>query len=567
MNRLFPFSLWRVAAIGTLMSLFILCSCGKDHWVPRSVKSKVGPLNVLEIPHRVALLEDGRTALWYRLFLLRSARHSIRIQTFILTDDPVGLLVMEELVRASQRGVSVQLLSDAMFTDIKLERLAMLAHLDNKLEIRIYNPPTDKIAPDFLSLSGAMASWRRFHQRMHSKLLVVDDQVAICGGRNIADEYYDADPKLNFLDLDIVVKGPLVQDISASFQEYWESPLVIPIQWMSDVAAATSEEWNSPLSPHISKDDPIFFDAELARGEPRLTWHQVQRIAFWTDPPHKPAPSEDPTAIAARLASLLGRTQNDLLLQSPYLVLSDQAIEIFKWLRKQQVRVRVSTNSLAATDNWLSYAHSLRQRRMMLEDLKFKIYEIKAFPGDLLIYMPKYDQLRAAVRKVPENQPPGPPDPKLCLHSKTLIIDNWISLVGTYNLDPRSARLNTENGVAIWDASFARYLRSKIERDMHPANSWVVAKQPLPLPLEPIQMLIEEVNELAMTITSFDLWPLRYSALFELREGMEPVPPDHPDFHKHYRTVGLFPGVDFLDLKRILVELTRMLTGVFRPLI
>jgi len=560
----FPISLWRTV---TLICLLVLCGCGKDHWLPRSLESKVAPLGVREAPHRVALLEDGRTALWYRLFLIRTAKHSIRIQTFILTDDPVGLLVMEELERASQRGVTVQLLSDAMFTDVKLERLGEIARRDEGLEIRIYNPPTDKIDPDFLSLSGAMTSWRRFHQRMHNKLLVVDDQVAICGGRNIADEYYDADPKLNFLDLDIVVKGPLVQDISASFKEYWESPLVVPIQWMSDVVDAKSGDENSMQSPHLSKEDAIFFDAELVRGEPRLTWHQVQRIAFWADPPPKPSPSEDPVAIAGRLAGLLGRTQNDLLLQSPYLVLSDRAIQIFKQLRDQHVRVRVSTNSLAATDNWLSYAHSLRQRRKMLEDLKFEIYEIKAFPGDLQKYMPKYDQLRAELREVPQSQPPGPPDPKLCLHSKALIIDNWISLVGTYNLDPRSARLNTENVVAIWDASFARYLRSKIERDMHPVNSWVVAKQPFPLPLLPVQVLIEEVNELAMTITSFDIWPFRYSVLFELREGMEAVPADHPDFHKHYQTVGLFPGVQFLDVKRILVQLTRMLTGVFRPLI
>ena len=559
-----PIRFWRTV---TLICLLVLCGCGKDHWLPRSLESKVAPLGVRESPHRVALLEDGRSALWYRLFLIRSARHSIRIQTFILTDDPVGLLVMEELERATQRGVTVQLLSDAMFTHVKLERLGKLARLEKGLEIRIYNPPTNQINPGFLSLSGAMTNWRRFQQRMHNKLMVVDDQVAICGGRNIANEYYDADSNLNFLDLDIVVKGPLVQNISASFKEYWESPLVVPIQWMSDVVDVASGDVNSGQSSHLSKEDVIFFDAELVRGEPRLTWHPVNRIAFWADPPPKPSPSEDPAAIAGRLAALLGGTQNELILQSPYLVLSDQAIQIFKRLREQHVRVRVSTNSLAATDSWISYAHSLRQRRKMLEELKFEIYEIKPFPGDLQKYMPKYDQLRAEIRKDFQSQPPGTPDPKLCLHSKALIIDNWISVVGTYNLDPRSARLNTENVVAIWDAPFARYLRSKIERDMHPVNSWVVAKQPFPIPLLPVQVLIEEVNELAMTITSFDIWPFRYSVLFELREGMEPVPADHPDFHKHYRTVGLFPGVEFLDLKRILVQLTRMLTGVFRPLI
>jgi putative cardiolipin synthase len=550
------------------MGALLLCSCGKDHWVPRTFDPGDNSLEVRKGSHRVALLEDGRTALLYRLFLLRHAKHSIRIQTFILADDPIGVLVMEELVRAAQRGVTVQFLIDAMFTDVSPERLAMLSGINDRMEIRIYNPPTSQIAPNFLELSGgAITSWRPFNQRMHNKLLVVDDHVAICGGRNIADEYYDADFNLNFLDLDIVVEGPLVQDMSKSFKEYWDSPLVVPIEDMHDVEAASSEIIDKVSSPHISEAEIVGFEAERAHHEPLLRWHHVQHVAFWADPPHKPEPEEDPDAIARRLGALLAQTQEDLLIQSPYLVLSDQAIKVFKSLRERQVRIRVSTNSLAATDNWLSYAHSLRQRRTMLRDLKFQIYEMKPFPDDLLRYMPNYNHLRAKAGRISSDEPPGPPDPKLCLHTKALVIDKRISLVGTYNLDPRSARLNTENGVVIWDSSFAQYLSLKIGRDMDHANSWVVAKRFLPLPLEPLQMLIEEVNELVMNITSLDVWPLRYSSLFDLEAGMEPVPPDHPEFYERYRKVGLFPGVEPLDLKPILVELTRMLTGLFRPLI
>ncbi len=559
---------WQAVASAFAVAVLTLCSCSKDPWVLGALEMDIDAMGVRQAPHRVALLEDGRTALWYRLSLLRGARHSIRIQTFILADDRAGLLVLDELARAARRGVTVQLLSDALFTDVEPKRHAMLVGLDDRLEMRIYNPPTSQIDPSVLDLGArALTGWRLLNQRMHNKLLIVDDRVAICGGRNVADEYYDADLDLNFLDLDIVVEGPLVREMSASFREYWTSPLVFPIEAMSDVAAAIPERRSREPSPHVLKGRLPGFDAELAHGEPELRWHRVQRVAFWADPPHKPAPEGEPKAIARRLVSLLRQTREDVLIQSPYLVLSDPAIALFRSLRERSVRVRVSTNSLSATDNWLSYAHSLRQRRTMLRDLGFQIYEMKAFPGDLHRYIPRYDELRAQARRTPIDQPPGPPDPKLCLHTKALIIDKHITMVGTYNLDPRSALLNTENVVAVWDSRFAEHLASKIERDMHPANSWVVAKKRWPLPLRPLQMLLEEVNALAMSITSLDLWPLRYSSLFELQEGVGPVPPDHPDFHRRYRAVGLFPGVGILDHTRILVELTRMLSGLLRPLI
>ena len=545
-----------------------LSGCSHDLWVLGKLETGIDALGQRTAPHRVALLEDGRTALRYRLSLIRSARHSIRIQTFILTDDRAGFLVLDELARAARRGVTVQLLSDAMYIDVGADRLAMLAGMDGRLELRIYNPPTSRINPNVLALSArALTGWRRVNQRMHNKLMIVDDRVAICGSRNIADEYYDADLEFNFLDLDIVVEGPLVSEMSASFREYWTSPLVVPIEAMSNVADSTPEgaSWGPP--PHVSKGHLLGFDDEFTYGRPELQWHQVQHVAFWADPPHKPDPAGDPAAITRRIASLLREARQDLLIQSPYLVLSDSATALFRNLHERDVRVRVSTNSLSSTDNWLSYAHTLRQRRMLIRDLGFQIYEMKAYPGDLRRYIPTYDELRAEGHRAFTDQPHGPSDPKLGLHKKVLIIDKHITLVGSYNLDPRSALLNTEVGVVVWDSRFAQHVASKIERDIHPVNSWVVTKRPWLLPLRPLQMLMEEVNVLVMSTTSLDVWPMCYGSLFELQEGMDPVPLDHADFHQRYRDVGLFPGISRLDFKTILVELTRMLSGPLRPLI
>ncbi len=568
-RRDLPFS----SHVHTMVSAFAvvvlsLSGCSHNLWVLGKLETGIDALGQRTAPHRVALLEDGRTALRYRLSLIRSARQSIRIQTFILTDDRTGFLMLDELARAARRGVTVQLLSDALFTDIEPERLAILAGLDDRLELRIYNPPTSRIDPTLLALSTrAFTGWRQLNQRMHNKLMIVDDRVAICGGRNIADEYYDRDLKFNFLDLDIVVEGPLVREMSASFQEYWTSPLVVSIEAMSNVATSTPEggSWGPP--PHISKEHLLGFDDEFAYGRPELQWHQVQRVAFWADPPHKPDPAEDPAAIARRIATLLRQTRQDLLIQSPYLVLSDPATALFRNLHERNVRVRLSTNSLSSTDAWLSYAHTLRQRRTLLRDLGFQIYEMKAYPGDLRRYIPAYDELRAEGRRAFTDQPHGPSDPRLSLHKKVFIIDKHITFVSTYNLDPRSARLNTEIGVVVWDSRFAQHVASKIERDMHPVNSWVVTKRPWILPLRPLQMLMEEVNGLVMSTTSLDLWPMCYGSLFELQEGMDPVPRDHADFHQRYRDVGLFPGMSRLHFNTILVELSRMLSGPLRPLI
>ncbi len=313
-----------------------------------------------------------------------------------------------------------------MFVGAEVDRLALIAHLDDRLQTRLYNPPAKKIRPSVLSLmTWAATDLRGLNQRMHNKLFIADDRIAIVGGRNIADEYFDEDPRSNFLDLDVVVDGPVVADMSASFDTYWESPFTVPLAAMKDVRAARPRDaatWPEPVALGI---EPLVrhYDAALQNGEDDLQWYAVERIAFWSDEPGKPEGNPDPRSIAVRLVSLLDQTEQDLVAQSPYLVLSDRAISMFRYLHERGVRVRVSTNSLSATDSWLSYAHTMRQRRMMISDLGFEIYEMRAFPADLKHYMPDYERLRARARGESVDAPSGEPgDPKLAIHTKCLVL-------------------------------------------------------------------------------------------------------------------------------------------------
>ncbi len=497
--------------------------------------------------HRVALLEGGRDALLYRLARVRAARHSVRVQTFIWSDDEVAREFLAALVGAAERGVVVEVLSDGMFTGEASRTLLAAASRNANFRARLYRPvaaPTVVNAPYLLR--RAILDWHGLNQRMHNKVMIFDDAIGIVGGRNVADEYFDGDTELNFLDLDIAVEGRVVRDMTDSFARYWE--VATPLR-----ATAFTPQTDASMSFNERK-----FEEGAAPSS--LRWRDVDRVAFWADPPGKPEPETHRRSLAVRLAALLSGAKREVVLQTPYFILSPRAEELFAHLRQKKVRLRTSTNSLAATDNWLTYAHALRQRRTTLRDLDFEVWEMKPFPSDLARYIPGHERLR----RHPEEPSSGP---RLSLHSKALVIDDQIALVGSYNLDPRSANFDTEAAVLVRDLELANSLRRKIERDMGPGNSWTVARKERLLPVQVLTELVEEVNDIARSATTLDIWPLRYSALFELRPDAAPVPRDDPKFYENYDDVGLFPGVDHLDVRRILIDLTRTLSGPVEPLL
>jgi len=422
------------------------------------------------------VLERGEQSLLARAWLVDHARRSIEVQYFIWSSDNIGILASEALLRAADRGVRVRVIVDDLLIDAPDRSLLALAAHPN-VEIRIYNPVVTVGVPWYRRILNVLTNFRGVNQRMHDKTLIVDGQYAITGGRNMADEYYDYDHAYNFRDRDALVMGAVVAQMRASFERFWRHPLATPVERRFEVAdvfgadpaaqRAGVEAVYAELSAYAA--DPANFAPEvraaiaalvndfpaLAR---ELTWGQVD---FVSDLPGK----NDGSAglgggglSTSALAALLASAREEVLIQSPYLVLSDPAIELFRQLRARGVQIRISTNSLASTDNLQAFS-GYRSQRELLGKLGIDVREFRPDPAIETTLMQRYAALRDKA-------------PVFALHAKSLVVDRRSTYIGTYNLDPRSENLNTEVGVVIHDATQAQRVANAILVDMQPGNSW-----------------------------------------------------------------------------------------------
>lgn len=511
-------------------------------------------------PHRLAVLDTGRDALDYRVRSFRAAQRSICVQTFILDDQPTTRLLLHELVRAARRGVAVRVLADAMFTAEQPAQAARVCLAHPNFELRLYSPESRNLAEGALDRLGAMLTdFDGCNQRMHNKLVVVDAEVAVCGGRNYQDSYFDMDPRLVYRDRDVVVEGPVVERMAASFDDYWSHTLSVPAAELRDVAAARqTAERSWPFGPEdLGVADLLRgVEARLGGGGPGLRYYDVDEVALWVDVPGKPSIDSAAPSVARCLIGAVGAAERSVWMQSPYMVFSDAALELFDMVRARGAAVRVHTNSLASTDNWPSYAHALRQRRQALEDLDLEVFELQPYPAHRGEIVPGYASLAG---------PGGEPGPRLSLHAKSLVVDDRLAVIGSYNLDPRSEALNTEVLLAAWDERFAAALSAAIARDARPENSWVVAVRERSLPRAVLAEVGAQINDVLRGMTTLDLWPFAWTAQFALRPGAEPVSRRDAAFYQRYVDVGAFPGVHEATTI-IMVELARALTGVARPL-
>ena len=566
--------------------------------------------------HFATILDEGEQALVARLDLLRSATRSIDLQTYIFDTDDSARLVLGELVAAARRGVRVRLLIDQLSAITDLQTLGALAGTHHNLQLRVYNPTFGKASPSYLDYAGSvLCCFRRFNQRMHNKLLVVDDAVGVVGGRNYQDDYYDWDGEYNFRDRDVIIAGPEVRAMAANFDAFWEAERAVPVERLNDVGRLLLRQ-GVPVMPQPPWRDPLRV-ARVAGRADDPGWVQRQfvdpaievgRVRYVADLPGKHGPLEEmPDDARFRLDRLLNASREEILVQTPYLVVSDAARQLLAQLRQreQRPRVRVSTNSLAATDNPIVYALSYKYKRRNMRELGMEIHEYKPFPLDppvsaanLVDDLPGSDALllpppgpgRSGThtargelrRRLPggseveremlrtETRPaflgsavahrPLPvtgDGARMGLHAKSLVIDRRIGVIGTHNFDPRSETYNTEAMVVIDDPAFARALARSIERDMAPANSWVVApRQRLPV----LGQFNYSLGKASESLPVMDFWPWRYATVFEYEPSAQcprPLGIRDPDFYRCYRALGDFPQVN-VGGKWLLV---RMLTA------
>jgi putative cardiolipin synthase len=530
--------------------------------------------------HHVMLLDRGQDALLARVHLIRAARTSIELQSFIFDADDTGGLVLEELLNAARRGVKVRVLLDQLYGLPDPNLQASLASQHRNFELRIYNPTFDEAKTQALQYAaGILCCFRKFNQRMHTKLLLVDGVVGITGGRNIQDRYFDWAEGYNYRDRDILVAGPAARKMVENFDAFWGYDRTQRAEGLNDVAERLLRPGGAPLHPLLAPDrqrSPRVLAMQAAAADGAAVFEHLRalalpvgRVDFFADLPEKhegELAADQDASLAMR--DLVAGVQDELVLQTPYLVLSRPARKLFRELQKRERRpvIWVSTNSLAATDAFPVYAMSHKYKRLYLRELGFEIFEYKPYPADAPIDVAATGALgQQQAADLPmfgsgsSGSASGPVPLKRAgvrvgLHAKSLVVDGRIGVVGSHNFDPRSDNFNTESMVVVHDGQFAGALRASIERDMQPDNAWRVARQEKPPIFSGLNYSLGKLSE---KLPIFDIWPFPYAASFELREGCNPMPPSDPRFYECYEDVGAFPEVD-LPLKTVY---TRILTA------
>jgi cardiolipin synthase C len=534
--------------------------------------------------HHVQLLDIGDDALLARLHLIRAARHSVDIQTFIWRDDAVTRVLFHELLAAADRGVRVRLLLDALNPIGSPAVMAVMGAAHERIEICLFNPPSAFARMNRLGLTESILfRMPTLNRRMHGKLFLVDGRIGIVGGRNYEGKYYDRHPEFLFKDREVVVVGPAAADMARSFEEFWTHRRSVFLAQFRDVRDA----WPAPDAPPFPPLTPAdrapvnaILRAAAARdpfeGRPNLALRPVDQVRYWTDGPSRISGDTD-GGMTAPYRELVRGARERLVFQTPYLIYDARQSRDLKRARKEapDLRVIVSGNSLAAADHLHVYALSYKHRKLLFREKGLDIFEFRPVPRDVLRFVPRYRRAAAALPDDDEDtdDPAALEDadwvpivggaPRLCLHAKTLVVDGRAVLIGSHNFDPRSFHLNSENGVFISDAAFAAQVEASILRDIAPGNSWVVGRNRWPKTV--FGRLGRNLGGLSMRLPMFDLWPHAYTSVYELREGREPVPPRHPDFHLHYRDLGPFPEID-RSSPIIRTRLIKAFGGWARPL-
>ena len=405
------------------------------------------------------VLETGAHALISRYWLAEHARESIEVQYFIWSTDNIGILAAEALLRAADRGVRVRVLVDALLIDAPDVSLVALAR-HPKVEIRIYNPKR---------LWSLVGDFRGYNQRMHDKTFIVDGRVAITGGRNMAAEYYDYNREYNFRDRDVLLLGTVVKDMSASFERFWASELAVPVAQLHEGKRLEDQEVRrvySELREYARAPGNFAPEVRAAIGAAPAAFPEIARDIAWgrvdfiSDAPGKNTSRglSGGGTTAAALAKMVENARTRVVIQSPYLVPSERAITLLRDARARGVKVRISTNSLASTDNIQAFS-GYRNQRSRLLGMGIDVYE----------YRPDPEVQRELMAPLPGAQRKPP---VFSIHAKTMVVDGAILYVGTFNFDPRSENLNTEVGVIIENRALAAAVEGAIENDMRPANSW-----------------------------------------------------------------------------------------------
>lgn len=422
----------------------------------------------------VFVLEDGGGSMVARAWLCENAQKTIDVQYFIFSTDNVGLIAVDYLVRAANRGVKVRILIDDIMVEAEEEQLLTLDAHEN-ISIKIYNPSIN-IGKNILEKIGSLdANFRNANQRMHNKTFTVDGKVVITGGRNIADEYFDYDHEYNFRDRDVLLIGGEVKNVNSSFEQFWNSEIsrdVVTIVDTVNYNIKTEEQFeilhqyacdSNNFWPQVRTEiENIPETFENIQKSKRFQW--VDSVKFVSDLPGK---NDGKNGLqgggisTSALIELVKNAKHSIIIQSPYLITTDIGKSLFKDAVDRGVDVKIMTNSMSSTDNLEAFSGYQRDRMALLAT-GVRIFEYKP---DAAI---RKSIMTGALQKKMDYTP------TFGLHAKSMVVDGKIAVVGTFNLDPRSANLNTECVTIIYSPEIANGILDGINEELKPENCWEI---------------------------------------------------------------------------------------------
>ncbi len=400
---------------------------------------------------------DGRQAFATRMRLADLAERSIDLQTYIFHADDTGMLMFDRLKRAADRGVRVRLLLDDNNT-AGLDPIIAMLDAHPHIEVRLFNP----FANRRFRMAGYATDFSRLNRRMHNKSFTVDNQATVVGGRNIGDEYFQAGQGTTFADLDVLAIGGIVGEVSSLFDRYWRSASAYPAASMvGDTAPIDAKAFDAGVrliqeAPQAAAYIQALLNApqvqDLMAGRAQVEWATVRLI--YDDPEKVLNPTDRlDLQMTPQLEATLGKPATALDLVSPYFVPGEAFALALQQMAQRGVRVRILTNSLAATDVTAVHAGYAKWRKELLR------------AGVVLLEL-KPSAVPLSKKSGETDKPKGGPggSSKASLHAKTFGVDGQRIFVGSFNLDPRSARLNTEMGVVIDSPRFATDLAVALDR-------------------------------------------------------------------------------------------------------
>ena len=389
------------------------------------------------------LLGNGLDAFLARAILAENAERSIDVQYYLYHDDLIGRLFTDQLIKAADRGVRVRILVDDMdFEDRYLGPAVVDSHPN--MEVRLFNPFSRKTSriSQFVTRVGSVT------RRMHNKSFTVDNQVTILGGRNIGDEYFEADPDLAFSDLDVLAIGPVVKEVSTSFDKYWNDELAYPAIALKGKAPTPQEieQKHQQLEKFIAQQaDSAYLQSlrnsdlanTLRQGRVRYHWGESHVIY---DQPEKLQHDFDQTQyhLAPMLEPYFDGVTQELIIFSPYFVPGKSGTAFLRQLCEQGVRVRILTNSLASNDVAIVHSGYAKYRKKLLQ-AGIELYEMNK-------------HLTKEQRKEKKGRYGSS---KASLHAKAFVFDREKVFIGSLNLDPRALLHNTEIGVVFTSTEIA----------------------------------------------------------------------------------------------------------------